>query len=584
MGDYLAVHTPRGQPAEEGARLRAMIEAEGDWTLALGLYQLAVYVRGPRPPVVRALPHQGGVLIGEIYETQATREGRVVDFPLDALPDVDPVQTARLLTRHGWGRYVAVLKHRDAPPTIYRDPMGALECLTWTVGEATLVSSTVDVGLPWSPPELAVDWTAVGRLLTDGVLSSEICPLRGVTPVAAGELRAGPGASLAARLWRPGDFARAAQGKADPADLARVVDGAVAALARDRKAILVEISGGLDSAIVALSLAQCDAAVAGAINFYWPEPEGDERVWAQRIADRCGYPLICGLRGLLLVDGDKLARHALAPRPGLNAQDPDLDHDLAVQAAALGADALFSGQGGDAVFYQMAHHALAADILAGKATPNGRLRALETLARRARTTVWSLLAKTSRSLSKTAPPVPPPSFLGPGLARGRPHDWIADQTGVSPGKRIQVRGLTNCQNAFGDSLRSRAADLLYPLMSQPVVEHCLSIPAPLLAIGEVDRPFARAAFADRLPPENLTRRAKGDVTVFFSKSLAASLPALRPYLLEGRLAGAGLIDPAKLEPLLHPEPMIWRDSVGEVMLAAYLEAWVRTWEQRLAGS
>ena len=121
-------------------------------------------------------------------------------------------------------------------------------------------------------------------------------------------------------------------------------------------------------------------------------------------------------------------------------------------------------------------------------------------------------------------------------------------------------------------------------MSPPVVEHCLSIPAPPLAIGEVDRPFARAAFADRLPPENLTRRAKGDVTVFFSKSLAASLPALRPYLLEGRLAGAGLIDPAKLEPLLHPEPMIWRDSVGEVMLAAYLEAWVRTWELRLAGS
>jgi len=35
MGDYLAVHTPRGQPAEEGARLRAMIEAEGGEAMSL---------------------------------------------------------------------------------------------------------------------------------------------------------------------------------------------------------------------------------------------------------------------------------------------------------------------------------------------------------------------------------------------------------------------------------------------------------------------------------------------------------------------------------------------------------------------
>ena len=78
----------------------------------------------------------------------------------------------------------------------------------------------------------------------------------------------------------------------------------------------------------------------------------------------------------------------------------------------------------------------------------------------------------------------------------------------------------------------------------------------------------------------MKRIATGSV----AKSVAASLPALRPYLLEGRLAAAGLIAPARLEPLLHAEPMIWRDSVGEILLAAYLEAWVRTWEAAIGGS
>lgn len=584
MGDYLVVHVPRGRAADTGDRLRAAIEADGRWTLALGLYQMAVYVRGPRPPPVRPLPRQAGVLIGEIHDAGATREGRVADLPLGELPDLAPEDLARWLTARGWGRYVAILKGHDEPPAIYREPMGALECLTWTIGEASLVSSVVEAGRAWSPPDLAIDWAAAGSLLADSVLWSQVCPLKGVMPVAPGTLRFGPGAGQALGLWRPADFARAEHWPAEPEALARVVDGAVAALARDRQAILVEISGGLDSAIVAASLARCGAPVAGAVNFYWPEPEGDERAWAQRIADRCGFALATGRRDLMRVDGDKLARHALAARPGLNAQDPDLDQDLADHALALGADALVSGQGGDAVFYQMAHHALAADILLGKAAPGGRLAALSVLARRARATVWSLLAKSLRPLASAAPVSPPPGFLGEGLARGRPHAWIDETRGVSRAKRIQIRALTNCQNAFGDSLRGRAAELLYPLMSQPVVEHCLSIPAPVLAVGEVDRPFARAAFLDRLPPESLARRAKGDVTVFFSKSLAASLPALRPYLLEGRLAGAGLIDPRALEPLLHPEPMIWRDDVGDIMLAAYVEAWVRAWERRLADS
>jgi asparagine synthase (glutamine-hydrolysing) len=136
----------------------------------------------------------------------------------------------------------------------------------------------------------------------------------------------------------------------------------------------------------------------------------------------------------------------------------------------------------------------------------------------------------------------------------------------------------------GESLRGQVADLVHPLLCQPVVELCLSIPAPLLAIGDLDRPHARAAYADRLPARVRDRRGKGDVTSVFARSIAQGLPVLRPFLMEGRLAAQGIIDPARLAPLLDPEAIIWRDLTGEIMRTVFIEAWARAWEARLVAA
>lgn len=582
MGDYLALSWPPGTPGKAAEQMRAELQDDPAWRLAHASYGLVVYVRGRGAPSVRPLATRGGVVVGDLFDREATSQGRVSDFPLDLMVGLQPLAAAKILTRHAWGRYVAILRDGARPPWIYRDPTGALEALTWVRDDVTIVSSDVPARGRLAPEGLAIDWGGVGALLARHNLWSQVCPLAGATAVDPGVMRGGVDGEVH-RLWRPADAARAPLRDARPQALAQIVDAAVAALARDRQAILVEISGGLDSAIVATSLSRCGAAVAGAINYYWPQPEGDERSWARAIADRCGFGLTTVERDVLAIDGDMLMRHAHGPRPGFNAQDPGLDEDLAQRALVLGADALFSGQGGDGVFYQMAHPALAADILAGAPAPGSRARAMAVLARRARTTVWSLCARALGPFDPAAEGAGPPPYLKPGAAAPPEHAWIADRRGVSRAKQVQIRGLTNAQNAFGDSLRGRAAGLIYPLMSQPVLELCLSIPAPLLAIGQVDRPFARAAFEDRLPPQSLARRSKGAVTQYFAKSVAASLPSLRPFLLEGRLVSQGLIDFEGLEALLDAEAMIWRDVVGEILLAAYLEAWVRVWEAKLSG-
>lgn len=582
MGDYLVMTWPPGTPSTTADVLRAALEADRIWRVAHAEYGLVVYVRGRRAPNVQPLPGRGGVVVGDLFDRDATQEGRVADLVLGVADDRDPLEIAGDIVRRGWGRYVAVLRDRFDPPWVLRDPTGALECLTWRRDQVTIVSSDVPATGALSPEGLAIDWHALSDLMARHGLGSQICPLHGVKVVAPGAVRGGHQDEVH-RLWRPADFARQQRRGTLPAELAAVVDATVAALARDRQSILVEISGGLDSAIVAASLAKCGAPVAHGVNYYWPQPEGDERVWARGIAERCGFPLTEVPRDLLRLDADVLMRHAHGPRPGFNAQDPDLDDDLASRALTLGADALFSGQGGDGVFYQMVPPALAIDILAGRSPPQGRLKALTTLARRARTTVWQLgkgaLSRASAMGGESSPPL----YLPPGRSRPAAHDWVVDRGGVSRAKQVQILGLANAQTAFGDSLRGRAAMLSYPLMSQPVMELCLSIPAPQLAIGEVDRPFARAAFADRLPPASLSRRSKGAVTKYFARSLAESAPALLDFLMQGRLVAEGLILAAPLATMLDVDEMIWRDHVGEVFLAAYLEAWVRVWEAKLAG-
>lgn len=585
MSDYLALTSPPGQPGQAADAMREAILSDPRWTLAYETFCLLVCVRGARPPVVTPLPERQGVVIGQVFDTEATLRGAPRPFDLSILKDVPPEDAAVVLTRCAWGPYVVLFTPRREPPMILRDPMGGLEAVTWTRDEVTLVGSQIPTLGPHAPAGLAIDWSRVEALLGDIALSSDEVSLTGVQAVGAGVLRFGPDARASTRLWTPAQHARRARRRGPPpssASLQACVDGCVQALVQGRRAILAEASGGLDSAIVACALAAADAPIVAVSNHYWPEPEGDERIYAQAVADGLGRPLTAVARGDLHYDLDKLLRCAGGPRPPFNAQDPDYDLDMATRLEAVGAEAMFTGHGGDAVFYQMPDIAVAREILFGRRDPRGRRTALALLAERMRMSVWRLAARSLSREARNPSGLRGPRFLVRPQDLARRHPWQRDLRGLSGAKRVQVQALTNTQALVGDSLRGAGADLVHPLLSQPVVELCLATPATLLAVGAIDRPFARDAYADRLPAQVLTRRGKGDVTAFFARSLAGSLDVLTPFLMEGRLAARGLIDTQALAPLLDAELMIWRDVIGEISRVMFVEAWVRVWEDQLA--
>jgi asparagine synthase (glutamine-hydrolysing) len=126
-----------------------------------------------------------------------------------------------------------------------------------------------------------------------------------------------------------------------------------------------------------------------------------------------------------------------------------------------------------------------------------------------------------------------------------------------------------------------AADLIHPLLSQPVLEAVLPIATWDLVRGGRERGLARAVFADRVPEAILARRSKGQLSAYFAKLVASNLDFLRPHLIDGCLADAGVLDRRALEAALTEDALIWQADAVDLLNAAAVESWVRHW-QRLA--
>ncbi len=586
MSNYIVLIW-RDEAAASAAAIKARLGQDASLRLIVDRQAMSVFLDRVRPLRCVQLPGQTGVVIGSTFDKAEAFAGRGRLADLSRMHAPDPVTVCGRLIAQVWGAYVAILPGADGAPNVFRDPLGGLECLTWDREGVFVAASRLDPMAPHAPRAAKVDWAAISALLRQKNLSSVTVPLLGVRGVDPGALLLADGRQR--RLWRPADVAARNHARRDvhPRELAAVIDGCVAASSKGRSGVLCEVSGGLDSAIVLAALCKARAPVVGVINHYWPYPEADERTFARAVAERAGLTLTERAHGLMTLDAERLGQIAVAARPSFSAADPDYDADMASRLQESGVDALFTGQGGDAVFYQMATTALAGDLLRGVPCGRSPLMALTLLAHRTRRTVWSLVAEALKTWRAPLALHPSVSFLSSAHAALKPgdrHPWLQDLNGVTPAKQVQIQALTNNQSMFGDSLRARSGQLIQPLMSQPVVELCLSIPAPILAIGEVDRPFARVAYADRLPPVVRDRRWKGDLSVFFAQSMAQNLPFLRPFLLEGQLASHGLIDPARLEPILHRDELIWFDHAGELTIAFVLEAWARWWEASLAAN
>lgn len=561
------------------------LDEDRDWIRLHDADDVAVWTTAAVPTIASGLPGGAGIVIGDLFPAPGAQP-----FPTQAPTPASPDAWARWLSHERWGRYLAILRSPRGSTSVFRDPSGLVDALVWPLGQGVhLLASDLPrtpAGL-W-PPRHALNWDRIAAYVASP-------PNHTSDPLFEGLCAVGPGERLDLAdgrrelIWRPS--AHLPNGRPDAPALQRAlverVDHCVSHLAGRHRRLVVEVSGGLDSAIVSGALAATGhaGAVAHWLNRSVRRAEGDERTYAQAVTDRIGASLTCVTKPASPLTDADFAELADAAWPAMNGVEARRDRDDADRLIACGADAQLSGQGGDAVFFQPATPLVLADAwrMDGRAMLSSSL--LPDTARRTQRSVWAALQAARRALK--APPERQISDLvtpaAAELAEGRHHAWTQDayEAGAPPAKLMQVQGIANHHVYHGDSRRRRVADIVFPLLAQPLVELCLSIPTPLLVQGGDDRPFARQAFAHRLPQAVLNRRRKGAQSAHFAQLVTASLPSLRPFLLDGNLVSAGVLDRAALERRLDAQHLIAHPGASQLLWAATAEAWVRYWQTRI---
>lgn len=483
------------------------------------------------------------------------------------------------LVQEGWGRYLVFWDAADGV-AVLRDPGGGLDAAAWSRSGVDIVASALDT-LPddlW-PTECTVDYAALGRFVLRPAACTTGIALTGVEAVTPGSVMTVSRSGVRSRqAWRPSELILR---EADPSPVAmrRRVDEAVDVLVDAHPRFVGEISGGFDSAAVAASAARRGRGAGMRwLNYHAGQAESDERLYAQAVAERAGLTLDMRRKQVRALDEGDLAPLTSGLRPALQGLDVEYDADAAAAMAEDGATALLTGQGGDAVFFQAGSPALVVDRVRRLGLKGLSRRFLHETAQWTRVSVWTLADIALRDRLGL-----PQRASGDGMAEPTAgvHPWLDDLEDAPPAKRGQVRQLVNCQVFQGDCLRRRQGELLHPLMSQPMMEHGLALPADILTDGGVDRALARRAFADRIPREILDRRGKGELTTYYGHVVRESLPWFRPLLLDGLLVRHGVLDRTETEILLDPDVLIWSGEYNLVLIRVLLELWARRWTDRL---
>ncbi|HEY8616069.1 asparagine synthase C-terminal domain-containing protein [Phenylobacterium sp.] len=574
---YLVL-TWRAGAANDTAAVAAGWLREAGWTLAVARRGLSAWVRPERPaPVTERSDH--ALVIGRWIP-------RAASSTHDAAPATAEAR-ARRLCRDGFGGYVALLEDPAGGPwCAFRDPSGAVEALAWTWADLAVLASGLELApAALRPARLALDWRVIADFVRRPVAMGSAVALDGLQGLAPGELRrVGAAAEAGVQLWTPLHWVAHPDEDPDPElRLRETVQSAVAGLLAPYGRVVVELSGGFDSSVVAAALVRAGLAdrVAAALHYVGDRREADERPWAQAIAAHLGLPLQPVTRPAdAAIDPAEFAPVVREARPPYAALDTARDVDSAERLQALGAEAIVTGKGGDSNFFQMPTPAVLADRLRAKGLAAFADPAGPAMARWLRRSLWSVSREALR-------PGPVWSGEGPGRFGGAAlgeipaapaHPWLAGLEAAPPGKRVQVAALVGTQLSVGASRRSRVADVVQPLLAQPVMELCLSLPSWRLLDGGRDRALARRAFAGWLPEAVAWRRSKGMLTSIYARRLAAGLGPVRAYLLDGVLVGAGLLDRAAIEAALCEEALMRSTEAFDLVTACALEAWVRRWQ------
>lgn len=540
--------------------------------------------------------HGGGVILGRLFQRQGLSSGAVPGSPSPSDLESASRTAGRSLITTLWGRYIAFLPGHGSGAgslTVVRDPSGTIPCFFLRQEGVVVLFSHLEDTLG-ALPELRtpeVDWKGVGAYLLSGSISGHSTALDGIEQLLPGEaLHLRDGSLQRERYWMPQALA-SQPSQFRPEDLQKMLRdtawSCIRAWSSCYASLVLRLSGGIDSSILAAGLAaERVAARVICLNYFHPDTNADERRYARLAAERAGRRLI-EVEPHALCDMDRILSASFTPIPSSFMGRLTTAHLDASICSEQGADALFTGAGGDQLFYELRRWWPAADYLRLRGIDSGLPSALMSAARLGRLSVW----KTARfAFKEHIFPSGTIEHLG-SRRRLLNQELLPDTATLAPyldplfhgrsalpiGKLRQMHHLL-APIEYYDPLEPRAAaEPVNPLLSQPLVELALSIPVYVLAAEGRARGLARKAFAASVPPEILSRRSKGAIDDHVRRTLFHNRAFVRSMLLDGELLRRGYLHEAKVREAVSGRSTATATPVSELHALVGIEAWLSRW-------
>ncbi|WP_232129393.1 asparagine synthase-related protein [Luteimonas sp. BDR2-5] len=518
-----------------------------------------------------------GLIVGDLF----TKDGRPVTGTLPTGAASGELENH--LLNHYWGEYIAIELSEDNSPVcrIMRDPSGGVRCVYSFDGEGGFITSDISAAIELGLYRKTIDWDSISHWLLFSYLRTGRTALRDLHELLPGcSLSIGVSRTEVRPAWSPWTFvsnsARTSTPREAIDEVRSAVSLAVGALAGVEDRIILELSGGLDSSIVAACLGSRNSRVRYC-NMVVEDGGTDERQYAELMTARLDVDL-----NIVDVRFGDVRFDYPTPRwsviPSIGALQNGINDLWENAAKAHDATSFFSGAGGDTVFCYLKTAAPAADALKERGLVTG-INAVRNLSSLHQCTFWKAGRLTLRKLlrRKNAGWKSDRSFLSASaLAISlQPHPWLPAPPDVLPGDREKIFDLMGNQLFRDSTPRGEGRSMRFPLLSQPVVEACLRVPTWMWIDEGRNRSIARDAFSDLLPDRILNRRSKESHLNYMAAVYTRSKPEIRNILGCGHLRSQGIVDWEALETFFE-SGLVARDmSFLRVIDLCMVENWLR---------
>lgn len=524
--------------------------------------------------------HGNGHILGYLFN-KADPPQRVLHADRDFVERLLSSQGQNLLDEY-WGSYLLILQISSECIMVLRDPSGMMPCYYRVNGWGVELSDNAH-GLQRRAAQ-SVDRGALLRHLAGrGGEGRETC-LANICELLPGEcLYIRPEGARCETRWSPAEYLRT-NAQISSSDLItglkKRMRECIGAWSNQFTHILLGVSGGLDSSIVA-ALSN-PGSLAACLTLYGESLDSDERRWAHCLTEALNLRLVetpYALEDIAI--GEPLSAHVPRPSPSLFWQSIAAIHHQIEKKEGI--DAHFSGNGGDAIFASLWSSAPILDHFQSAPLSLGVIQTITNVSDMTGVAMPQLVRAAWRRHRRTRHNIRSDQIEGLTVAAIRAletadvrHPWLQDWDYYRPGEREHILMIIQSQRSLETYTRACAPVHIAPLLSQPIMEYCLSIPSWRWIDQGRDRSIARDAMKDMLPAKILGRQLKGGPGSFMNSIALHNALEMKKILRGGLLVDAGIIDPIFLR---YEEEDLHRSHglAKRLLQFTTAEIWARQW-------